>query len=350
MTMSPRRKKGFLRFDGHVAIITGAAGGIGRSHAEYLGQRGAHLVINDVARDIHDRPIVEELAATLNRRGCRAIASSHDVSDWKASAELVAYAIDEFGKLDCLINNAGIIRDRTLANMSEEEWDEVLRVDLKGHAAPTRHAMAYWRQEARSGAFAGANVVHTSSVAGFAGNFGQANYSAAKSALLGFSAAVAAEGASIGVRSNVVCPSAATREAVGEPLRDSLGDSLAALGPGGLDARYVSRLVAWLCHPSCEATNQIIQVAGPFVSFVSLPRAERHLWIDDGADLEEGVMTDLSSALIQQPKVETFFDRASIDESRAERGRVRPLGGEDRDPTPDRASLDIRSGAPRERD
>ena len=143
------------RLAGRVAIVTGAGRGLGRAHARYLASQGAAVVVNDRGGDVHgrgdSRSPAEAVVEAIRADGGRAVASGHDVSNWEQAAELVQLAVDEFGELNVLVNNAGILRDRTLANMAESDWDDVLRVHLKGHAAPTRHAMAYWRGRSKAG-------------------------------------------------------------------------------------------------------------------------------------------------------------------------------------------------------
>src|SRR5262249_10844196 len=153
----------------------------------------------------------QEVAVEIRSSGGRAIASHHDVADWGQAEQMIALAVETFGELHVLVNNAGILRDRTLANMTEDEWDAVIRVHLKGHAAPTRHAVAYWRDRSKAGHEVKASVIHTTSVAAFAGNFGQANYTAAKLGIIGLSRVTALEGQRYGIRSNAVSPSARTR-------------------------------------------------------------------------------------------------------------------------------------------
>src|SRR5690606_19095514 len=179
-----------------------------------LAAQGAAVVVNDLGGDLQgngrDATPAQETVAEIRANGGRAIVSGHDVADWRDAEEMVALAIDHFGGLDILVNNAGILRDRLFANMSEEEWDAVIRVHLKGHAAPSRHAMAYWRNDGKAGRQVAASIVHTTSLAGLVGNFGQANYAAAKLAVVGLSRTLAIEGTKYGVRSNAVSPSART--------------------------------------------------------------------------------------------------------------------------------------------
>jgi NAD(P)-dependent dehydrogenase (short-subunit alcohol dehydrogenase family) len=170
-----------------------------------------------------------------------------------------------FGRLDILVNNAGILRDRTLANMSEQEWDAVIAVHLKGHAAPARHAMAYWRDQAKAGMTVAGSVIHTTSLAGLVGSFGQANYASAKLGVVGLSRVVALEGAKYGVRSNAVSPSARTR----------IETSLKPPPPGVFDVfdpDNVSPLVVWLATADCPATNQVFQVYGDRVEIIGPSR------------------------------------------------------------------------------
>jgi NAD(P)-dependent dehydrogenase (short-subunit alcohol dehydrogenase family) len=238
---------GAARLAGRVAIVTGAGCGLGRAHALCLAAHGASIVVNDVGGEPGPARVVEEIEAL----GGWAAASAHDVADWEQSAELVRIAVETFGDLHVLVNNAGIVRDRTLAKLSEEEWDAVVRVNLKGHAAPTRHAMAYWKGRAAA-ARSDRSVIHTSSGSALVGLFGQANYGAAKAGLLGLSNVVATEGRRLGVRSNVIAPLAATRMAqtLGEAMRPSS------------DPASVSPLVAWLAQPQCPATGQLFHFDG----------------------------------------------------------------------------------------
>ena len=251
--------------DGRVAIVTGAGRGLGRSHALALARHGAKVVVNDKGGDLHGsgadatpaRQVVEEIEGL----GQEAVVSGHDVSDWNQAAELVALAVDRFGRLDILVNNAGILRDRTLANMSEQEWDAVIAVHLKGHAAPARHAMAYWRDQAKAGMTVAGSVIHTTSLAGLVGSFGQANYASAKLGVVGLSRVVALEGAKYGVRSNAVSPSARTR----------IETSLKPPPPGVFDVfdpDNVSPLVVWLATADCPATNQVFQAYGNRVEVI----------------------------------------------------------------------------------
>jgi len=247
------------------AIVTGAGRGLGRAHALALAREGASVVVNDLGGDVQghgtDPTPAQEVAAEITASGGVAIVSGHDVSNWQEAAALVELAVFTFGGLDVLVNNAGILRDRTLANMTEEEWDVVIRVHLKGHAAATRHAMGYWRDRSKAGATVKASVVHTTSLAGLVGSFGQANYAAAKLGIIGLSRAVALEGVKYGVRSNAVSPSARTR----------IETTLMAPPPGVFDVfdpGNVSPLIAWLARADCPATNQVFQVYGDRIEVI----------------------------------------------------------------------------------
>ncbi len=263
------------RLEGRVAIVTGGGRGLGRSHALAFAEGGARVVVNDKGAGLdgegRDQSPAESVVGEIRKKGGEAVASAHDVADWEEAGHLVRLALETFGELHVLVNNAGIIRDRTLANMSEPEWDAVLRVNLKGHAAPTHHALAYWRDRAKAGKPLKASVVHTTSVGAFTGSFGQANYVAAKLALLGLSRVIDLEGARHGVRTNCVSPAARTR------LSESGQDAVTLLHrrqPDGFDPwdpGNVSPLVAWLAEESCPASSQVFQVVGRKLFVLSLP-------------------------------------------------------------------------------
>jgi NAD(P)-dependent dehydrogenase (short-subunit alcohol dehydrogenase family) len=293
------------RLEGRVAIVTGAGRGLGRAHALRLAAEGAAVVVNDRGSALDGSGVsitpAEEVVEEIGRAGGRAVASGHDVGDWNDAAAMIDLAVKSFGDLHVLVNNAGIIRDRTLANMSEEEWDLVIRVHLKGHAATSRHAMAYWRERSKkTGQPVKASVVHTSSLAGIAGNFGQANYSAAKLGVVAMSRVIALEGGRIGVRSNAVSPSARTRftEGMGPPPV-----------PGAFDARdpgNVSPLIAWLAEAECPANAQLFQVYGSRLLVFSMPQIVHDLKTEGRWTLE-ALDQALTGKLVNHATVEELL-------------------------------------------
>jgi NAD(P)-dependent dehydrogenase (short-subunit alcohol dehydrogenase family) len=241
--------------EGRVAIITGAGRGLGRAHALLFAAEGAKVVVNDLG------PEAEEVAAEIRATGGEAVASALDVTDWEAGKALVELAVNELGGLDVLVNNAGILRDRVLVNMPEEEWDVVVDVVLKGHFVPTRFAAAYWREQSKAGAEVRASIIHTSSTSGLIGNPGQTNYGAAKAGIGAFSIICAKELAHYGVRSNCIAPAARTRLTEATP---GLGDVVAAPTDGFdvWDPANVSPLVAYLAMADCEVNGRTFFVQG----------------------------------------------------------------------------------------
>src|ERR1700712_4002624 len=176
--------------DGRVAIITGAGRGIGREHALFFAAEGAKVVItdrggaNDGSGD--DATPAEQVAAEIVAAGGEAVANGDDVADWEGAQRLVTSAIEAFGDLEILVNNAGILRDRVLVNMTEEEWDAVIHVHLKGHFVPTKWAASVWREQTKAGKEVRASIINTSSTSGLLGNPGQSNYGAAKAGIASF--------------------------------------------------------------------------------------------------------------------------------------------------------------------
>jgi NAD(P)-dependent dehydrogenase (short-subunit alcohol dehydrogenase family) len=257
--------------EGRVAIITGAGRGLGREHALLFAAEGAKLVINDVggANDGSgsDATPAEEVVAEIKAQGGEAVANADDISNWDGAQGLVNSAIEAFGDLDILINNAGILRDRVLVNMTEQEWDDVVRVHLKGHFAPSRWAAAYWREEAKAGRPKPRNLVHTSSTSGLFSNPGQSNYGAAKSAIATFSQIVAKELSRYEVRSNCIAPAARTRLTLATPgLEDIM-----TMPDGSFDLwdpANISPLVAYLSTADCPFTGETFFVQGGVVKRV----------------------------------------------------------------------------------
>jgi NAD(P)-dependent dehydrogenase (short-subunit alcohol dehydrogenase family) len=203
------------RLDRKVAIVTGAGRGIGREHALALAEAGAIVVVNDLGATLAgegaDATPAQQVVAEIEAAGGAAVANGDDVADFAGAERMVRQALDTYGRLDILVNNAGITRDRMLVNMSEEEWDSVLAVHLKGHFAPTRHAAAYWRERSKAGDDVRGRVINTSSPSGVFGNVGQTNYGAAKAGIAGFTIIAAQELARYGVTVNCLAPNARTR-------------------------------------------------------------------------------------------------------------------------------------------
>ncbi|MGW2561343.1 SDR family oxidoreductase [Streptomyces sp. NPDC001514] len=235
--------------EGRVVIVTGAGRGLGRAHALAFAAEGAKVVVNDLGVGLDGRPGPDSPAARvvdeIRARGGEAVAHGGDVASGEGAASLVTTALDTFGRLDTLVNNAGFLRDRMLVNLDEDDWDAVVRVHLKGHFLPLKHAAAYWRGESKAGREVAARVINTSSGAGLLGSVGQGNYSTAKAGIVGLTLVAAAEMARYGVQVNAIAPAARTRM-----TERTFADTMAASGePGAFDAmapENVSPLVVWL--------------------------------------------------------------------------------------------------------
>ena len=258
--------------DGRVAIITGAGRGLGREHALLFASQGAKVVVNVLggANDGSgsDMTPAQQTVADIKAMGGEAIVNGDNVADWAGAKRMVDSAIETFGDLDILVNNAGILRDRVLVNMSESEWDSVIQVHLKGHFAPTHHAAAYWREQAKAGITKPRNLVHTSSTSGLFSNPGQANYGAAKSGIATFSQICAKELSRYNVKSNAIAPAARTRLTMATP---GLEDVMAAKDGkfDEWDPANVSPLVAYLASGLCEFSGETFYVQGGQVTRVA---------------------------------------------------------------------------------
>jgi NAD(P)-dependent dehydrogenase (short-subunit alcohol dehydrogenase family) len=256
--------------DGRVAIITGAGRGLGREHALLFAAEGAKVVVNDLGGAADgsggDDSPAQQVVAEIEAMGGAAVANRDNVADWDGAQRLVQTAIDTFGDLHVLVNNAGILRDRVVVNMTEAEWDAVIHVHLKGHFCPTRMAAAYWREQAKAGVAVNASIIHTSSTSGLLANPGQANYGAAKSGIATLSQICAKELSRYGVRSNAIAPAARTRLTEATP---GLGDVVKAPEDSSQfdlwDPANVSPFVAYLATTDCPFNGETFLVQGGVV-------------------------------------------------------------------------------------
>ncbi|QES52652.1 short-chain dehydrogenase [Streptomyces venezuelae] len=250
---------------GRVAIVTGAGRGLGRAHALAFAAEGAKVVVNDLGvgpdgGGSSGGP-AEEVVAEIRAAGGSAVAHGGDIATGAGAASLIACAVDTYGRLDTLVNNAGFLRDRMLVNLDEDDWDAVMRVHLKGHFLPLREAAAWWRSEAKAGRGAAARVVNTSSGAGLLGSVGQGNYSAAKAGIVGLTLVAAAEMGRYGVQVNAIAPAARTRM-----TERTFAETMAAPAAGTFDAmapENVSPLVVWLgSTASAGVTGRVFETEG----------------------------------------------------------------------------------------
>jgi len=261
-----------LGFDGKVAIVTGAGNGLGRAHAMLLASRGAQVVVNDLGGSVSgegsDASAAQAVVKEIEAAGGVAVADGNSVATREGGAALVQTAIDAFGHLDILVNNAGILRDKAFHHLTPELLDPVLDVHLRGAFWVTQPAFALMREQGYG------RVVNTSSAAGIFGNFGQANYGAAKMGIVGLTRVLAQEGARHNVRVNVIAPMARTR--MTEELLGPMADRL--------DPQLVSPVVAYLCHESCDLTSRILSVGGGRVAeiFIGVTRG----WSSEELDVE----------------------------------------------------------------
>jgi NAD(P)-dependent dehydrogenase (short-subunit alcohol dehydrogenase family) len=254
--------------DGRVVIVTGGGRGIGAEHAVEFARQGARVVVNDLggAPDGSgaDAGPAAEVVARITAMGGEAVANTDDVTDFDAAARIVATAIDAFGRLDTVVNNAGMLRDRMFVNMSPQEWDDSIRVNLRGHFCVSRHAAAYWRDQSKAGTPVDARIVNTSSGAGLMGNIGQANYGAAKAGIAALTIIQAVELARYGVTANAIAPSARTRltEGVFADMMEEVGSGFDAMAP-----ENIAPLVVWLGgNESGDVTGRVFEVEGGKIS------------------------------------------------------------------------------------
>ncbi len=259
-----------LGFDGQVAIVTGAGGGLGREHALEFARRGARVVVNDLGGAIDgsgsSATAAERVVAEIEALGGEAVANADSVATEAGGEAIVAAAIAAFGRVDIVVNNAGILRDKTFHNMTDDLLTPVIDVHLKGAFYVTRPAWLHFREQGSG------RVINTSSNSGLTGNFGQTNYAAAKMGLVGFTRVLAAEGAKYGIKANAVAPVARTRM-----TEDILGPMADALNP-----ELVTPLVVWLAHPECATTGCVYSAAGGTVAryFIGLTQG-----VHRGADI-----------------------------------------------------------------
>ena len=250
--------------EGRGGVVTGAGRGVGRAHALEFARQGARVVVNDLGVGSDgaggsDGP-AQEVVSLVRSLGSEAIASVEDVADWDGAGRMIRTAIDAWGRLDVLVNNAGFVRDRMLVSTSEAEWDAVIRVHLRGHFAPTRHAIAHFRERAKAGEKLNARIINTTSGAGLLGSVGQAAYSAAKAGIAALTLVEAAELARYGVTANAVAPAARTRMTE-ETFADMMRKP--ASGFDSMDPENVSPLVAWLASvESSDVTGRVFEVSG----------------------------------------------------------------------------------------
>jgi NAD(P)-dependent dehydrogenase (short-subunit alcohol dehydrogenase family) len=252
---------------GRVAVVTGAGRGLGREHALLMAAEGARVVVNDAGTGMdgrgHDAGAAAAVVAEIVARGGEAVANVDDVADWEGGRRVIGAALESFGDLHVLVNNAGILRDRAIVNMTEDEWDDVIRVHLKGHFVPTRHAAAYWRSQAKAGVSVSASVINTSSTSGLLGNPFQANYGAAKAGVGALTIIAAHELVHYGVRVNCIVPAARTRlTSATEGLHDIVQPPADPAAFDVWDPANVAPLVGWLATEGCPATGRVFYIVG----------------------------------------------------------------------------------------
>jgi NAD(P)-dependent dehydrogenase (short-subunit alcohol dehydrogenase family) len=289
--------------DGKVAIVTGAGRGIGRGEALELAREGARVVVNELDADA-GKAVVDEITGA----GGEAVLDTGDCSEDETAHGLIATALDTWGRLDALVNNAGILRDRTVAKMTPDEWDAVIKVHLRGHFLPTRHACAHWKETGTTG-----RIVCTASTSGILGNFGQANYGAAKAGIAAFSTIVAMEMARYGVRCNAIAPAARTR------MTESAYGAVKDMSADGEDAfdfwhpDNVAPLVAYLCSDAAgDISGKVFGVQGDAVElyqpFTSAAVIQNHdtRWSPEGLAARVHELFDESGIV---PQVENMMGK-----------------------------------------
>jgi NAD(P)-dependent dehydrogenase (short-subunit alcohol dehydrogenase family) len=268
--------------EGKIAIVTGAGRGIGREHALSLASQGAKVVVNDLGGNVDgsggDLSPAEQVVQEIKGMGGEAVANGDSVSDWAGAERLINTAIDTFGDLNIVVNNAGILRDRMLFSMSEAEWDAVINVHLKGTFAPSRFACVYWREQSKAGKPVSGRIINTTSVSGIYGNPGQTNYGAAKAGIASFTNIAALEMARYGVTVNAVAPVALTRMTEGLGPAPESDEDREKRSP-----RWIAPIVTWLASDeAAEVTGRIFEASGDVLAVSEgWVRGPKHAPVDD---------------------------------------------------------------------
>jgi len=292
--------------DGRIAVITGAGRGIGREHALFFAREGAKVVVNDLGGSADgvgaDAGPAQQVVDEITALGGEAVANTDDCADWDGGQRLIRTAIETFGGLDVLVNNAGILRDRMLTNMSEEEWDSVIHVHLKGHFVPLRHAATYWRERAKAGEPVNASVINTSSTSGLFGTAGQTNYGAAKTGIATLTIISQMELERYGVRVNAIAPAAATRLTATIPGSGERNAEREQLEFNPFEPGNVSPFVAYLATTDCPIKGRVFFVVGGTVAlfqpFAIVDRIDTdHRWTVDELRDQAAHFADVPFAL-----------------------------------------------------
>jgi NAD(P)-dependent dehydrogenase (short-subunit alcohol dehydrogenase family) len=282
--------------EGRVAIVTGAGRGIGREYALMLAEHGAKVVVNDLGAERDgtgaDATPAQQVVDEITAMGGQAAVNGADVSDFGAAKEMVEQAIDTFGGLDVVVNNAGILRDRMLTNMTEDEWDLVIKVHLKGTFAPARHAAAYWRERSKAGEANDARIINTTSVSGIYGNVGQTNYGAAKQGIAAFTFIAALELQRYGATVNAIAPGALTR------LTEDLGPERSEEAKAASSPRWVAPLCTWLASArSAGITGRVFESSGRMLAIAEgWHRGPSSTAVDDPEQVDDVIRGLLAQA------------------------------------------------------
>ena len=283
--------------EGKIAIVTGAGRGIGREHALSLASQGAKVVVNDLGGNVDgsggDLSPAEQVVQEIKGMGGEAVANGDSVSDWAGAERLINTAIETFGDLNIVVNNAGILRDRMLFSMTEAEWDAVINVHLKGTFAPSRFACVYWREQSKAGKPVSGRIINTTSVSGIYGNPGQTNYGAAKAGIASFTNIAALEMARYGVTVNAVAPVALTRMTEGLGPAPESDEDREKRSP-----RWIAPIVTWLASDeAAEVTGRIFEASGDLLAVSEgWVRGPKHAPVDDPTVLGPIVAELLSKA------------------------------------------------------
>ena len=282
---------------GRTAVVTGAGAGLGRAEALALAAAGANVVVNDMG------PAAEKVVAEIEELGAGAVAVVGDISEWSMGERLVSTAVDTFGSLDVVVNNAGITRDTMIFNLTETQWDDVIRVHLKGHAALSRAAAAHWRAASKAaGAPVYGRVVNTSSEAFLFGSAGQPNYAAAKAGITALTLSTAQGLSRYGVTANAICPRARTEMTANVFDEDPNGNELDILAP-----ERVATFVSWLASPAAATVNgQVFVVYGDMVALMAAPVVERKFTSANGAFTVEELDEQLVPHFADRPPHQNF--------------------------------------------